>query len=81
MNVDFGHLNFLVLRETSGELYPVPVRITNYRLDGNTVNKVSDPSDFTRNQLFRRFFTFDLTSGISTGSLKAIRVPVSMNFR
>jgi hypothetical protein len=68
------------LRETSGDLYPVPVRVTNYRLDGNSVNKISDPWDFTSSQLFRRFFTFDLTSGISGGSLKVIRVPVSMDF-
>jgi hypothetical protein len=69
-----------VIRETSGTLYPVPVRLLNYRSNGNLINKVSDPLEFTNNQLVRRFFQFDFASGVDDGVLKIIRAPAQFNF-
>ncbi|KAI8924515.1 Meckelin [Entophlyctis helioformis] len=70
----------LFLLETSGSLYPIPVRITNYRSTAGTlVNANPSAIDWSNNQLVRRFFIVDTVSGISSGSLNVIRIPTSIS--
>ena len=68
----------MYMTESTGSLYPVPIRIKNYRLNGNAINSGDTVESST--QLFQRFFTFDLISGIQGGSLQVLRAPISFQF-
>lgn len=70
----------LFITETTGNLFPVPVRIYNYRLNNAKVNMKSSFDTYSDNQFTRRFFLFDFTSGWQGGKLKYIRIPTSINF-
>lgn len=64
--------------KSSGSYYPIPVRIQNYLNSGSSVNAASDGTVVSSNQLFRRFFIYDVSSGVQSGSLTAIRMPSSI---
>ena len=60
----------LLLQDVSAKLYPVPIRIVNLQQstgvynDARPANKLCDADDI----LVRRFFLYDIVSGIQTGS-------------
>ena len=67
--------------DSTGALYDVPVRVKNYRsTEGGKVNDNSNPYDYSSNQLFRRFFTFDVLSGRRVNKLEAFRIPSKISF-
>lgn len=76
-----NRLTIPVIVDSTGSLADVPVRIMNYRTsDGAKVNANVNPYDYSKNQLFRRFFTFDVLSGRKTGKLSAFRIPAIIKF-
>lgn len=67
-----------MLNSTNG-LYPVPVRIINYRdTSGNLVNSGSKPADSS--QFFRRFTWIDTSTGVINSKLAYIRIPTLIQF-
>ncbi|KAI8910220.1 Meckelin, partial [Gorgonomyces haynaldii] len=69
----------LFVYDSTNVLYPVPVRIKNYKdQQGNKINTESSPTD--SNKLFRRFFWFDTQTGVSNGLSGPIRVPKTVQF-
>ncbi len=66
--------------KNDGSLYPIPIRILNYRQNSNLVNQNTDPFDFINNQLFTRFLLFDSLSGLKTTGLNVLRVPIAISF-
>lgn len=52
----------MYLLDAANQLIPVPVRMLNYRSNGQLVNVKSDMTDFTGAKFTRRFFMVDLVS-------------------
>ncbi|KAH6576498.1 hypothetical protein BASA62_001419 [Batrachochytrium salamandrivorans] len=70
----------LFLVQTSGQLYPVPVRIANFRsTSGVQVNLNPSPGDWSGSQLVRRFFLVDTASGVVNGATTIVRIPSSIS--
>eukprot|EP00842_Homolaphlyctis_polyrhiza_P004913 jgi/Hompol1/5422/HPOL_004423-RA len=60
---------------STGVLYPIPVRIANYRLStGVQPDLGASTTDWTGTQLFRRFFLVDTASGVLNGKTSIIRI-------
>lgn len=72
-------------------MFPVPVRILNFKLGGIFVNRLdrtitsntgSDVTnlfiEYTSNQLMRRFFIYDTISGRESGDFKVVRVATQL---
>ena len=73
--------NYKDIVDSTGSLYDIPVRLRNYRLsDGTKVNINSNNYDYSNNQFFRRFFTFDGITGVRSNVLSHIRLPVYIKF-
>ncbi|KAJ8322951.1 hypothetical protein O5D80_008469 [Batrachochytrium dendrobatidis] len=70
----------LFLAQPLGQLYPVPIRISNYRtVSGLQINRNPSMIDWSNSQLFRRFFLIDTASGIVNGATTIVRFPSSIS--
>ncbi len=76
----------LDLKEDDGDLFPVPVRILNFKSGDKYVNlpqiqRYSNENEFVMrsNRFFRRFFLLDTTSGRQNGVNQIVRIPTRIN--
>lgn len=76
---DLCKISSQLVLKANGTLYPVPVRIKNYKNEnGQSIN--SDDKPTNDNRLFRRFMWIDMDSGVVNGAVKYLRVPTMIKF-